>query len=279
MGQRVMVFVACFFLVTLGLLLGGVSCADKETALQSPCTIKIAPGNYLFVAGHEFHGEVVCTWAAGDTLRIEGIPVLPRRIPPFTLSETRLEEIYGKVPYVLDLVQKGTTWHEAVDQYHQETRKVELTARRVYWRVRETSGSGKLASQAVLDSLDRSLIDPSVEPTAGYSEISFKWAGLPGTGSFLFGSTPPPPDSLRGRPWTLTEKRASEFLSTLAMDLGNDPGPVMIVLAPGGLTLVGKAVEKALSQIEAAEKGESAKGPLHDKEMEAIIAVRRGEAK
>lgn len=53
----------------------------------------------------------------------------------------------------------------------------------------------------------------------------------------------------------------------------------MEILTHGHTTLAGKAVAKALKQIDEAEKGNFAAGSLNETELKGILAVRRGEAK
>jgi hypothetical protein len=268
-------------------LIGAISlpalAAETQTASTRGSfryTLRIGAANYLFVGGHEFHGEVVCTWAEGDTLRIEGIPALPERLPPAAASESGdSNEVYGDVPYVRRLVSEGSTWNEAVDKYNHQRDEVDKTIWRVYWGARRQSGSRDVAAKAALDSLDRSLIDPSVEPTAGKSGIRLKWMGLPWTGEIGFGDGPPPTDSSVATPKGVSEKMARGFVQQLSAELGMR-GPLMVeVLGSGQIILSGAHVQEALSQIRAALNGEATSGPLGDRELKAIVDARRGGAR
>jgi hypothetical protein len=270
--------IACLSLVALGLLLGGVSCAHQERVPQSSCTIKIAPGNYLFVAGHEFHGEVACTWQEGDTLCIEGIPVLPPRPTPFVLSEERSKELYAAIPYVQDLVKSGMSWQEAAHQYSEKVDAMARSVPRAYQNALEATGSKEAARQKALASLDRSLLDPSVEPEANAQELVVKLAGCPSKMHLGFGHDRAG-DATHGAAWRLTNARASSEVSSLAQSLGREGVPVVVVLLPGDDRLYGKDAQKALAQIEQAAKGQPAPGLLSEEQIQLILSAEQGRAK
>jgi hypothetical protein len=280
--RRVVLIVALVVVASgIGILVLRGRCDDGKELVEFPYVIKIAPKNILFVDGHEFHGEVLCTWEPGDSLRIEGIPVLPRRPPPIPGQPKRTEEDfrrqYGEVPVVLELVEAGATWREAAKAYSRRIEKFVDDAKRAYWKVLEATGSEELAVQAVLDSVDRTLLDPSEEPRVFPSGMGFRLQGRRGGYSVAFGEKPPWEMPTLEEIQKVTHEKASEYTRGVARHLGNTRTACLEVPA-AGLTVLGRGVVKrALRQIEEAEKGNMVDGPLPERELKLILMVREGE--
>jgi hypothetical protein len=281
-------------------------CDEGEDVVEFPYTVEIAPGNYLFVDGHEFHGEVVCTWEPGDSVRIEGIPVLPSRpVPRRERSEAELMEKYGDdafmlecigrgmtwkealrekelrrrhsgVPFVEKEVDKGATWHEAVNAYNREVDKVIDGVDMAYWEALVAGGSKTEAMQAALDSLDRSLLDPAAEVKASESGMSIQFEGRPGRISFFFPDKPPWEMPTLEELQRVTPKKAQGLARSLARTMKGYTGTWMVVISSqvGEMTFAGRAVSKALKQIEEGEKGRLTTGPLPERELKLILSVR-----
>jgi hypothetical protein len=268
---------ACLF-VSAALLL--VRCGgDRSQSAEFRYTLTIAPGNYLFVYGHEFHGDVACTLEPGDSLRIGGLPVLPRRPEvAIEISEERMREVYGQVPFMQERVRQGDSWHQAYDAYDRRETEMVQSADRAYRGEMGRTGSPELAGKAALDSLDRSLLDPTSEPEVIRGTLRVKMQGLAFWTSFPLGikpsSTPP-----AKQPEVVTPEKAMGFLRKISITLGPEAGSGwMEVLTGGDTILAGASVPKALKQIEEGEKGNLTTGPLNRKELEGILAVRRGAA-
>jgi hypothetical protein len=273
--------------------------------VEFPYTLEIAPGNYLFVDGHEFHGEVVCTWEAGDSVRIEGIPVLPSRpAPRRERSESELMEKYGddafmlervgegmtwsgalrekelwksyrSNPYISGRVDEGMTWDEAVGEYFRRLEETGDLANRAYWKVLEATGSKERAAAAALDSLDRTLLDPTFEPEVATTGMALRFVGQEEL-KMAFTYKPPWEMPTLEELQRVTPKKAQGLARSLALTLGRQEGTWMKVISSqvGKMTFAGRAVSKALKQIEEGEKGRLTTGPLPERELKLILSVR-----
>jgi len=261
-------------LVSAALLL--VTCGgDRSQGAEFRYTLTIAPGNYLFIYGHKFEGDVVCTLEPGDSVRIGGLPVYPRRpAPPRVFSEEEVREAFGEVTFVQDRVREGETWRQASQAHSQRLLEMERSASRVYSRELGRTGSRALAVRAAVDSLDRSLLDPAFEVRVNGSIIEYRAQGLHGWYHLDLGRKAPSPPPIR-QPRVATSKKAKEICVGLSDRLGGTGGVWMDVLTDDETILAGEAVARALRQIEEAEKGNPASGPLSSKELNGILAVRR----
>ena len=65
------------------------ACQVEVPDIEFPYVLRIAEGNVLFVHGHEYRDSVIFTYEPGDSLRMEGMAILPP--PPFP-SEPMSEE-------------------------------------------------------------------------------------------------------------------------------------------------------------------------------------------
>jgi len=268
-----------WLLVSVGLLL--VACgADRHAGAGFEYTLTIGPGNYLFIYGHEFHGDVICTLEPGDSLRIGGLPVLPRRLQqPKEISDDDVRAVFGKVPFMQERVREGETWQRAYYAYERRQVEMEQSANRAYLREMGRTGSRELAEKAALDSLDRSLLDPMSKPEVARGMLTVKLQGLGFRQSVPLGIEPDSTPQVK-RPKVATPAKAREFLEQLSRSVGPEAGSGwMEVLTNGDLILAGKSVPKALKQIEEGEKGNITTGPLNPHELEGILAARRGGAK
>jgi hypothetical protein len=280
-------------------------CDEGEDVVEFPYTVEIAPGNYLFVDGHEFHGEVVCTWEAGDSVRIEGIPVLPSRpVPRRERSESELMEKYGDdafmlervgegmmwkealrekelmqryrgVPFVEKEVDKGATWHEAVNAYNREVDKVIDGVDMAYWEALVAGGSKTEAMQAALDSLDRSLLDPAAEVKASESGMSIQFEGRPGRISFFFPDKPPWEMPTLEELQRVTPKKASYIIRSISSCTSQTRTACMqLVSRTAHISLYGGSVTKAVKQIAESKGGTISDGPIPEREMKRILSAR-----
>ena len=268
-----------FILLCAAVLLPGCG-GDRNQSEEVRYTLTIAPGNYLFIYGHEFHGDVVCTLQPGDSLRIGGLPVLPRRLPPpRVFSDTELREAFGRVPFVQQRLRDGDTWTEASETYWQRVMEMDRSAERVYRREVGRSVSREFAAKAALDSLDRSLVDPAVKPEVTGGEITLSLEGLYGPHHIELGRAPSSAPTTK-QPEAVAPEKTMKLLEGISGRLGGGPkGVWMVVMTHSDRILSGAEVARALNQLEAEARGDSASGPLSPYELQGILAVRRGAAK
>jgi hypothetical protein len=243
-------------LISVGLALVACGEGGQHGRAGLQYTLTIAPGNYLFIYGHEFHGDVACTLEPGDSLRIGGLPVLPRRAdPPPVLSEEEIREVFDDVPFIQERVQQGETWARASEAYYERVAQMRESAKGVYSRELARTGSRELAMEAALDSLDRSLLDPTFELEVSGSQIKLRLEGLVVPRSYDL-AAPASSAPAAKSPRVATVPEAMEFLEGISGRLGGDlTAAVMEVLMGGDTRLVGAAVARALKQIEEGEKG------------------------
>jgi len=223
-------------------------------------------------------GEVVLDWEPGDSLRIDGIAVFPSPPSrPRVFTEEELEKVYGEVPYVLERVRAGSTWTEAIDEYHARVEEVEGRLRRRYWEVRDSTGSHGEAMDAALECLDRSLLDPAVEPRSTGTGILLKWAGLRGEG-VIMGLDKRPVEKPRG-PRVLTEAEAQHWARLIIRRLEpvNETPMVVAISRKGVLFLHSADSREAIPQLEAAKRGVVKDGPLPEYVTEEVLEVYGGE--
>lgn len=250
---------------------------DSTSSLEFPHRLRIAPGNVLFVHGHEFRDEIVFTWQEGDTLRIEGLPVLPPPSAPTSrLADDRLESLYGEVPYVQNLVAEGHSWRDAASAYNLRRGEFAKTLERVFWNALAVSGSESLAVKAVRDSMDWTIVSPSPEPKVTARGVGLAWKGMKYWYSIGFSDTPPdgPPTPGTTR---YTEKYIKSIVRGISERLGGEiETRWMEIISGGHTTLGGESVAEALRQIQEAENGRSIEGPLTERELLQILQVRGG---
>ncbi|HVP58626.1 MAG TPA: hypothetical protein VMU02_11055, partial [bacterium] len=199
-----------------GLVLLSMSAAVADTGsptqteqLKFPYLLKIGAGNVLIVHGRQMSGSVTITWAAGDTVRINGVGVYPPpRVPPKQFSEQELADVYGKVPLVRDIVKTGATWHVAVAKYNERREDLGLRMNMLYWAVMDSTGSHGAAARAVLDSVDRSLLTPGSEPRVSRSSLIVDWDGM-GEEYVDIGERA---TESKPRPWVLSDEDTQQYV-------------------------------------------------------------------
>ncbi|MFH1312368.1 MAG: hypothetical protein ABIJ00_03995, partial [Candidatus Eisenbacteria bacterium] len=253
-------------------------CAREGEGIELPYRMRISPGNVLFVQGREYRSDVSITWEPGDSVRINGLAVFPvPKPPPKQIPENDLENTYGAVPFIVDLVEQGETWREAAHQYNSRRRAFDDKALRVYGSVFEITGSKDVATEAVVDSMDRLLLDPAFEIRHGDATVVVKWDGLPWEASYylhenyLQSKVVAEPRELVGK------EEVIAFIQSIAKRLeGRGGGTWMEVISTSHITFGGRKVQEALDQIEDAVQGKPSDGPIPDSEVELIVGMRRG---
>ncbi len=267
------IFLGLFWLLTS---MTGCSDTDEEDGFSH--LLKIADGNVLLVHGHVLTDDVQITWVPGDSLRVNGMAVFPPPpVPPKVFSEERLAELYGSAPFVTALVESGFTWAEASRAYCARRAEVCRSIQRVYWQVRQSSGSHGAAAAAVLDSVDRSLLDPQCEPEVTSSAVLIRWKGGRCEELVFLGHGPPsqhqtPRDKL-------TRERAESETRRLVTWLdGKRTGPHFVLISPRAYAMWGgKSAREALGQTKEAMAGRKTGGPIDEIELDRIISVHRAD--
>ncbi len=269
-------------LTLLGLILMAVpspaqargSCpVRKERApivVEFPYLLRIAEGSVLVVHGHDFRDSVWITWEYGDSMRVEGLPVVPPpAVPRKILSEGAYASIYGKVPYVRNLVDSGATWREAYQAWSEERGRIKRSMVRLYNEVIDSTRSREAAIQAVKTAIDRSLLEPGarIEVTSQYLEVT--WQGVPREHVMCSNFTP-----LEG-PLLPVERDAERMRSSarrLALFLAPPrKGPAFVNWNPRGFIAGGG--REAIDQLEMAKKGIKVDGLMDYTELKRIFHV------
>jgi len=276
---RALAVVNAYLVAALLSVSTGVALADEvEEEITFPYLLKMAPGNVLVVHGHDFTGEVWLTYTPGDSLRVEGLPIYPLPPdPPRVFSEMQLAKAYGKVDYVQDLVDSGYTWHQATDAYNQKVNAAIGAMLDLYESVLDSTGDTKQAETAVVDSFDRSLLEPGTEPFVSSSSIIVKWQGSMTEHISLKhirerGREP------RSFPWAKakTEEDIAEVKArTLIHWLDGTMGDNLFVLkSPRGTCIFGgDDARRAMAQIEEAKRGNVMEGLVDETELRRVIGV------
>jgi hypothetical protein len=276
--MRVGVEVLILVVILAVVILPEVDMGQVETPdIEFPYVLRIAEGNVLVVHGRVFRDSVTFTWAPDDSLRIEGLAVMPApAMPPKTYTEERLAEVYGDVPFIVDLVDKGYTWDAAVQQYDVKILQIRSWMLATYRAVLDSTGSHEKARKAVLDSVDRSLFEDGAAPWIGESMIKAPWAG--GFVEFIPLKEPepftPPPEEIPS-----PKEKAIRYTVSASRWLDR-PGAtpwVAVVDRRGIRGMSGSNAYEAIDQIENAGRGEFVDGPLDEFTLEEIILKRMGE--
>ena len=109
-------------------------------------------------------------WAPGDTFRVNGLALLPKPLTaPVQRSDAMLELMWGKVPFVQQLVESGLTLRDAARTFGDS-----LDALSTVWHSRWQAG---LRSGVELDVLAHDVTEeisahPFVDPTSGSYELA-----------------------------------------------------------------------------------------------------------
>ena len=276
--MRVGVEVLILVVILAVVILPEVDMGQVETPdIEFPYVLRIAEGNVLVVHGRVFRDSVTFTWAPDDSLRIEGLAVMPApAMPPKTYTEERLAEVYGDVPFIVDLVDKGYTWDAAVQQYDVKILQIRSWMLATYRAVLDSTGSHEKARKAVLDSVDRSLFKDETALRITESSI---WATWEGTGTERISLKEPEPFTPPPEEIPSPKEKAIRYTVSASRWLDR-PGAtpwVAVVDRRGIRGMSGSNAYEAIDQIENAGRGEFVDGPLDEFTLEEIILERMGE--
>lgn len=244
-------------------------------ALPLPCEFEVRPENRLYVYDHRVTAGVL-SLAPGDSLRINGVPVMPTLPKPAVeaerLSDERLTEVYGRVPLFQELVQSGLSVDMATREYFRANQRLWWRAHRAYEDARAEGAGLSEAYHAVLDKIDeldeKDLVSESRMTSSG-GGIELRWRGMCGWEllNFEFGR-----DTLNSPEAMENERRW--FAGKLYDEMCVQEGPRWCVITPWGelfITLA-KRVEVAREQLRLArETGEITRGPLTERSIRNII--------
>ncbi|MFH1866351.1 MAG: hypothetical protein ABIK85_10755 [Candidatus Eisenbacteria bacterium] len=226
-----------------------------ERALVTlPLEFEVPPENRLYLNGERIH-FVRLTADPGDSLRLNGVPIIPwRKKPPVPEehSEEQWLQVYGKVPFVEDLLVGGMSGSEAGRVYEQELRHIRAGLLRAYEEAREEGSDRTDAVEVAFSELrdidTQNLVDWDTGAEATPTGIDLHWKGLPGLNALYLGDPAERDDS----PPTEDEKRlrATMIYERLAVL----PGPCWYVIGEGFVaTIYGQSnVAEAMEQVETA---------------------------
>lgn len=113
--------------VGVGVFLCRGGCDRKPDANGFPYQVVMALQNLLIVDGYELRGGVVFTWQEGDSLRVNGIPILPARRSPFGPTKEKDEErVMGflmRIPFAKVMFDSGKGVWEVSEIYERRLRR------------------------------------------------------------------------------------------------------------------------------------------------------------
>ena len=273
---------ACLVAALLAASAGVALSNDLQEEITFPYLLKMAPGNVLVVHGHDFTGEVWLTYAPGDSLRVDGLPVYPPpRIPPKVLSEAGLAGTYGRVDYVRQLVDSGYTWRRATEDYKRRRRKATADAVTLYRSVMDSTGDTRQAAAAVADSFDCTLLEPGTVPRISESRMVVHWQGCLEEYIWLRPINDPGeegPRLLLPVEKTEAEKARGRAQVLIHFLSGSRKCPLFFNQTPGGYGIwTGERYDQAVAQLEEAKRGNIIEGPMKERDLRRVIEAQGGD--
>ena len=270
MQARVDVLILSMVLVALVLPAKGSAQVETQ-GIEFPYVLRIAPGNVLIVHGRVYRDSVTITWEPGDSLRIEGMAVLPApAIPPKVISEERRAEIFGDVPLIVAMVDSGTSWKDALNEYRRRCLEIRSAMLDTYWAVLDSTGSQEAAADAVLNTVDRSLFADGAALRINESCIRAPWQD--GATEHIPLERPHRPDPQPERLLGPREK-AVRYTESIARRIDHRAKGhwVVVVDRRGWAGMSGAQAREALKQIEMVEGNKFLAGPLDEFTLEEIV--------
>ena len=164
-----------------------------------PLEFDVPPGNRLYLDGERIY-HVQITTAAGDTLYLNGVAILPvatRKFPRAaapTDSDEECVRLYGDVPYVQALVDSGMTPSQATAKFFGEQSRIWGELNEAYEEARSAGADIAAAGRAAfarLREVDReSLVDWGRRPEVAQNCIGLFWKGMRGGEDRNLGEAP-----------------------------------------------------------------------------------------
>jgi hypothetical protein len=265
---------------------GGDSLYDLENLqpgeraiVKLPCEFDVLPGNRLYLYGVRVH-HVVLALAQGDSLCLNGVPLLPRRAvnerEAANPHDRRDWQFLAAVPYVAELVSRGVALETAGPSYLEEQLKVCGEVKKAYAGYRR---DGAAADEAARQALDRlrdidalGLIDWTKDVRVEDGIMCLWWRGQPAELSFRLEDEKPV--SRTTSPGQIEKRTLSTHLYEM---LGLSPGPCWHFITLGADVTACGARNVAIVQGQlSAARGASVvpEGPLSS---DAVLSVLRHE--
>lgn len=217
---------------------GGSDATDAPAAW--PIEFYVPPWSRLYLNGERID-HVRMTLAAGDSLRLNGVPVQPVRgrrpsVPDgFADWDEFSMHTYRNVPYVQALVATGTKPGEAAASFNASRSKVWGLLEDAYAAARETgldvAGAGIQAFAMLREADCDGLIDWGRRPAVVQNAILLYWKGLPFGDGHDLGRRPDTPTSPE-----LIEKD-KRLRAAMIRDALVGPKPCWCIIGVGGFGL------------------------------------------
>jgi hypothetical protein len=179
---------------------------------------------------------VTFDWNEGDSLRLNGIPILPGRpaLEP-RFPESTYRRLYGRVPFVLAKVDSGMTWQEAAEAYSHDLDALTLRCWNLYLDLVARTGDRATAARLVRDALQTSpLVDPSsvdvTEPIDSHHFHVLHYSLIGQDAKYQLGFD----RSGMGAAHPLTQEYVCSLVSDWAAAMASSSVPSRIVLSAGG---------------------------------------------
>jgi len=158
-----------------------------------PVEFDVLPHNRLYVRGERLT-RVQLTTAPGDTLFLNGVPVMPfGRCPevPVVFTEEMYLRLYGDVPYVQRLMNsRGMSASAAFECFVVAMDSLRLVTARVYQEARDRGATRSEATAAAIEempALDKhGLVNWQAPIVAGSGSVRLRWNGQSGQRAFGF---------------------------------------------------------------------------------------------
>ena len=250
-----------------------------ERALVAlPLEFDVAPSNRLYVDGVLIEHAGITT-SEGDSLYLNGVPILPRRPCPKSppLSEETYARLYGSVPFVQRLMESGASAREAGEAYVAERDRMFRELRDIYVAARRSGKSkdeaGAEAFAALWEIDEEHLINWNGHVSQSYETIFVKWRGMKGKARMVLPDTVP--DAAPKKPVMPSEEEKRLLATRLHELLGRGGAPCWYVITCGGTSIdVGEeAVARVKAHLdEARETGVVKGGVLSKRAVEQILA-------
>jgi hypothetical protein len=190
------------------------------------------------------------------------------------LREKELWKSYRSNPYISGRVDEGMTWDEAVGEYFRRLEETGDLANRAYWKVLEATGSKERAAAAALDSLDRTLLDPTFEPEVATTGMALRFVGQEEL-KMAFTYKPPWEMPTLEELQRVTPKKASYIIRSISSCTSQTRTACMqLVSRTAHISLYGGSVTKAVKQIAESKGGTISDGPIPEREMKRILSAR-----
>lgn len=254
--------------------------SGERALVQLPCEFQVKEENRLYVYGERMR-SVSLEVGPGDTLFLNGVPILPKRTPPPPAqtkprpSDDPYAKLYGNVPFVVERVASGSTAAEAGRAY---LRVQEQLRQRIY----DTYFDGRSEGLAPVAAAERAfarlveldtdeLIDWTRSCEVRETDIRLFWKGWEWSSATLL--LRDWPEEYRSSDHS--EGKAQLLATQLYEFVALGEGPCWFLIGATGRTLMcgEDRVSAALDQLAHARRtGEYGVSPLNSRQVQLILA-------